>query len=172
MSSGRSSHLTFQASQAMFSMCWMVEHLFSGSPALHLPAASTATRTSASCTPSMSQGSMDEAVVVFDGYQGTSTKDMTHRRRDRNTKLISVSRSKDRNFPAVHMEPQVLAYSEDLRILGMDISSDLSWGKYISGIAKSAAMRVGCLSRARKCIPPIALLYLYKTSIRPLIEYC
>ena len=66
------------------------------------------------------------------------------------------------------MGPQVLAYSEDLCILGMDISSDLSWGKYISGIA----MHVGCLSHARKFIPPSALLYLYKTSIRPLIEYC
>ena len=88
------------------------------------------------------------------------------------TKLISVSRSKDRNFPAVHMGPQVLAYSEDLRMLGMDISSDLSWGKYISGIVKSAAMRVGCLSHARKFIPPSALLYLYKASIRPRIEYC
>ena len=54
----------------------------------------------------------------------------------------------------------------------MDISSDLSWCKYISGIAKSAAMRVGCLTRARKFIPPSALLYFYKTSIRPLIEYC
>ena len=91
---------------------------------------------------------------------------------DRKTKPISVSRSKDRNFPAVHMGPQVLAYSEDLRILGMDITSDLSWGKYISGIAKSAAMRVGCLSRARKFTPLSALLYLYKTSIRPLIAYC
>ena len=49
------------------------------------------------------------------------------------------------NFPAVHMGHQILAYSEDLRILGMDNSSDLSWVKYISGIAKSAAMRVGCL---------------------------
>ena len=68
----------------------------------------------------------------------------------RKTKLISVSKSKDRN----------LAYSEDVRILGMDISSDLNWGKYISGIAKFAAMRVGCPSRARKFIPPSALLYL------------
>ena len=33
-------------------------------------------------------------------------------------------------------------------------------------------MCVGCLSRARKFIPPSALLYLYKTSIRPLIECC
>ena len=79
---------------------------------------------------------------------------------DHKTKLISVSRSEDRNFPAVHMGPQVLVYSEDHRILGMDISSDLIWGgKYISGIAKSAAMRVGCLSHARKFIPPSALLY-------------
>ena len=84
---------------------------------------------------------------------------------DRQTKLISVSRSKDRKYPAVHMGPQVLAYSEDLRILGMDISSDLSWGKYISGIAiKSAAMRVGCMSRARKFIPPSALLYFHSTT--------
>ena len=30
---------------------------------------------------------------------------------DHKTKLISVSRSKDRNFAAVHMGPQVLAYS-------------------------------------------------------------
>ena len=60
------------------------------------------------------------------------------------------------------MEPQILAYSEDLHILGMDISSDLSWGKYISGIAKSAAMRVGCLSRARKFIlhvPPMRVAF-------------
>ena len=84
---------------------------------------------------------------------------------DRKTKRISVSTSEDRNFPAVPMEPQVLAFSEDLRILGMDISSDLSWGKYISGIAKSAAMRVVCLFHARKFIPPSALLYLYKNSI-------
>ena len=33
-------------------------------------------------------------------------------------------------------------------------------------------MRVGCLYRARKFLPPDAILYLYKTTIRPLMEYC
>ena len=56
------------------------------------------------------------------------------------------------------MGPQVLAYSEDLRILGMDISSDLSWGKYISGIAKSAAMRV-CLVLGNSSLPVLSCIY-------------
>ena len=95
---------------------------------------------------------------------------------DRKTKLISVSRSKDKNFSAAHMGPQVLAYSEDIRILGMDISSDLSWGKYISGIAKSIPLcvLVTCLVLGNSSLQVLSCIYmyLYKTSIRPLIEYC
>ena len=39
-------------------------------------------------------------------------------------------------------------------------------------IAKIASMRVGCLYRARKYLPPDAILYLFKTTIRPIMEYC
>ena len=33
-------------------------------------------------------------------------------------------------------------------------------------------MRVGCLYGARKFLPPDATLYLYNTTIRPLMEHC
>ena len=70
------------------------------------------------------------------------------------------------------MGPSTLPEVSDFRLLGLDISTDVSWERYISGIAKSAPMRVGCLYRARKFLPPDATLYLYNTTIRPLMEYC
>jgi hypothetical protein len=90
----------------------------------------------------------------------------------RKTKLMSISRSRDINFPPILMGPSTLPECTDLRLLGIDISSSISWVKYITGIAKSASMRVGCLFRARGFLPPEVVLYLYKTTIRPLMEYC
>ena len=70
------------------------------------------------------------------------------------------------------MGPSTLPEVSDFRLLGLDISTDVSWERYISGIVKSASMRVGCLYRARKFLPPDAILYLYKTTTRLLMEYC
>ena len=88
------------------------------------------------------------------------------------TKLLSLSRSRDETFPSIHMGPSNLPEVSDFRLLGLDISTNVSWERYISGIAKSASMGVGCLYRARKFLPADAILYLYKTNIRPLMEYC
>ena len=88
------------------------------------------------------------------------------------TKPLSLSRSRDDTFPFIHMGPSTLPEVSDFCLLGLDISTNVSWERYISGIAKNASMRVGCLYRARKFLPPDAILYLYKTTIRPLMEYC
>ena len=69
------------------------------------------------------------------------------------------------------MGPSTLPEVSDFRVLGLDISTNVSWERYISGIAKSASMRFGCLYRAQNFLPPDATLYLYKTTIRPLMEY-
>ena len=81
---------------------------------------------------------------------------------DCKTKLISVSRSKDRNFPAVHMGPRVLAYSEDLRILGMDTSSDLT----VVGVNMSLVLLslplcvlVACLVLGNSPLPVLSCIY-------------
>ena len=88
------------------------------------------------------------------------------------TKLVSFSGSKDDLFPSIHMGSTVLPESSDMRLLGLDFSTSATWERYITGVAKSASMRVGCLYRARKYLHPEAILYLYKTTIRPLMEYC
>ena len=88
------------------------------------------------------------------------------------TKLLSLFCSRDDTFPSIHIGPSTLPEVSDFRLLGLDISTNASWERYNSGIAKSSSMRVGCLYRARKFLPPDAILYVYKTTIRPLMEYC
>ena len=48
----------------------------------------------------------------------------------------------------------------------------MSWNNYIENIARTAAKKVGSLYRARKLLTPESILYLYKATIRPCMEYC
>ena len=43
---------------------------------------------------------------------------------------------------------------------------------YIQNVNKKAAQRIGSLYRASRYLPPESILYLYKATIRPLMEYC
>ena len=57
-------------------------------------------------------------------------------------------------------------------MLGLTFSSKLDWGSYIASIAKSASKKIGVLIRSMKFLPPEVALYLYKSTIRPCMEYC
>ena len=52
------------------------------------------------------------------------------------------------------------------------LSSKLDWGSYIISIAKTSSKKVGALIRFMKFVSPEVALYLYKSSIRPCMEYC
>jgi len=80
--------------------------------------------------------------------------------------------SANRSFPSVCFGFSTSPESSDLHLLGLDISSNLSWDKYISGIAESAFKQVGCLYLVQRYLPPDAVLYLYKITIHPIMEYC
>ena len=54
----------------------------------------------------------------------------------------------------------------------MTFSSKLDWGSYIISIAKTAFKKIGTLIRSMKFLSPEVSLYLYKSTIRPCIEYC
>ena len=56
--------------------------------------------------------------------------------------------------------------------IGLTDSTDMSWKSYIQSISKQAAQRVGCLYRASRYLPPQTVQYLYKSTIRPVMEYC
>ena len=57
-------------------------------------------------------------------------------------------------------------------MLGLTFSSTLDWGCYIISIVKTASNKIGALIRSMKFLSPEVTLYLYKSTIRPCMEYC
>ena len=54
----------------------------------------------------------------------------------------------------------------------MTFSSKLDWGSYIISIAETASKKIGALIHSVKFLSPEVALYLYKSTIRPCMEYC
>ena len=88
------------------------------------------------------------------------------------TKLLSVNRYRNSDDIPISMADSVLTESSSFRLLGLTFSKDLTWNDYIKSIAKSAAMKVGSLYRARQYLSSECILHLYKSLIRPCMEYC
>ena len=61
---------------------------------------------------------------------------------------------------------------DSISLLGLTLTNDMSWKSYIQSIGTKAAQRIGSLYRAARYLPPQSILYLYKSTIRPLMEYC
>ena len=59
-----------------------------------------------------------------------------------------------------------------MKLLRLIFSSKLDWGSYIISIAKTASKKIGALIRSMKFLSPEAVLFLYKSTIRPCMEYC
>lgn len=88
------------------------------------------------------------------------------------TKLLSINRYRNPDNISISMSGNTLTESTSFRLLGLTFSKDLTWNEYIRSIAKSAAMKVGSLYRARQFLSSECILYLYKALIRPCMEYC
>ena len=70
------------------------------------------------------------------------------------------------------MDAPVLEEKSSFKMLGLTLSSKLDWGSYIISIAKSASKKIEALTRSMKFLSPEIALYLYKSTIRPCMEYC
>ena len=57
-------------------------------------------------------------------------------------------------------------------MLGLTFSSKLDWGFYIISFAKTASKKIEALISSMKFRSPEVALYLYKSTIRPCMEYC
>ena len=66
----------------------------------------------------------------------------------------------------------ILVEKNIFKMLGLTFSSKLDWGVYIVSIAKTASKKIGALNRSMKILSPEVVLYLYKSTIRPCMEYC
>ena len=70
------------------------------------------------------------------------------------------------------MDGSVVKKKLSFNVLGLTFSSKLDWGSYIISIAKTASKKIGALIRSMKFLSPEVALYLYKSTIRPCMEYC
>ena len=70
------------------------------------------------------------------------------------------------------MDGSVLEEKSFFKMLGLTFSSKLDEGSYFISIAKSASKKIGALIRSIKFLSPEVALYLYKSTIRPCMEYC
>ena len=88
------------------------------------------------------------------------------------TQLVSFDRSKNTGAIDVKVDGSVLEDKTSFKMLGLTFSSKLDWGSYIVSIAKTASKKIGALIRSMKFLSSEVALYLYKSTIRPCMEYC
>ena len=86
------------------------------------------------------------------------------------TQLFSFDRSNNTSAIDVKMDGSVFEEKSSFKMLGLTFSSKLDWVSYI--IAKIASKKIGALIRSMKFLSPEVVLYLYKSTIRPCMEYC
>ena len=88
------------------------------------------------------------------------------------TQLVSFDRSKNTGTLDVKMDGSVLEEKTSFKMLGLTFSSKLDRGSYITSIAKTAPKKIGALIHSMKFLSLEVALYLYKSTIRPCMEYC
>ena len=83
-----------------------------------------------------------------------------------------ISRKQNQNFPSVLMNGDELDTSTSFTQLGLSLSSNLTWKTHIHSLAKQASQKLGFLARAHGFFSSSHLLSIYKSQIRPSLEYC
>ena len=88
------------------------------------------------------------------------------------TQLVSFDHSNNNGSTDVKMGGSILEEKSSLKMLELSFSPKLDWGSYVISIAKTASKKIGALIRSMKFLSPEVALYLYKSTIRPCMEYC
>ena len=88
------------------------------------------------------------------------------------TQLVLFDRSNDNGSIDVKMDGSVLEEKSFFKMLELTFSSKFDWGSYIISIAKTVSKKIGALIRFMKFFSLEVALYLYKSTIRPCMEYC
>ena len=81
------------------------------------------------------------------------------------TQLVPFDQSKNTGAIDVKMDGSVLEEKTSFNMLGLTFS-------YIVSIAKTASKKIGALICSMKFLSPEVALYLFKSTIRPCMEYC
>ena len=80
--------------------------------------------------------------------------------------------SKNTGAIDVKMDGSVLVEKSSFKVLGLTFSSKMDLGSYIISMAKIAFKKMQALIGSMKFLSPEDSLYLYKSTIKPRMEYC
>ena len=83
-----------------------------------------------------------------------------------------ISRKRNQNLPPVLINGDKLDTSASFTQFGLSLSSNLTWKTHIHSLAKHASQKLGFLARARGFFSSSHLPSIYKSQIRPSLEYC
>ena len=70
------------------------------------------------------------------------------------------------------MDGFALEKKASFKMLGLTFSYKLDWGSYIISMAETASKKIESLIRSMQFLSPEVAFYLYKSTIRPCMEYC
>ena len=87
-------------------------------------------------------------------------------------RLVSFGRSNNNGSIDVKMDGSVLEEKSSFKMPWLSFFSKLDWVSYIISIAKTASKKIGALICSMEFLSPEVALYLYKSTIRPCMEYC
>ena len=88
------------------------------------------------------------------------------------TQLVSFDQSYNTGSIDMETDVSVLDEKSSFRMMRLTFSSKLDWGSYIISIAKTASKTTGALLPSIKFLSPEVVLYLYKSTKTPCVEYC
>ena len=88
------------------------------------------------------------------------------------TQLVSFDWSNNTGAVDVSMDGSVLEEKSSFKMLGLAFSTKLDWDSYTISTAKTASKKIGAFIRSMKFLSPEVAPYLYKSTIRPCMEYC
>ena len=83
-----------------------------------------------------------------------------------------VSFNQSFNTGAIYLKMVDLFFRKNHLLSCWCFSSKLDWGCYIISIATTASKKIVALIRAMKFLSSEGVVYLYKSTIRPCMEYC
>ena len=86
--------------------------------------------------------------------------------------LVLFDWSKNNVSIDVKMDGSALEEKSSFKMLGLTVSSKLNFGSYIISIAKISSKKIGALIYSIKFLSPEVVRFLYKSIIRPCMEYC
>ena len=88
------------------------------------------------------------------------------------TNYVIFSMRKNKiNYPNLYLGNTQIKKVQHVKHLGMILNSDLKWNNHIDDISNKVKKRVDSMRRLRFVLPRSTLCNLYKTVVRPILEY-